>query len=301
MDPIVGFVAAALRIATPLLWAALGETVAERAGVINLSVEGAMLVGCLAAAVGAVATGSPWLGLLLGAAAGGVVALVFGLITVWGRADQIIVGTAVTLATIGVTGIWHRQVFGQAGAGLTLPTFSSVAIPGLASIPYIGPALFEHPAVTYAGVLAVPLLSWLLFRTLPGLKLRATGEARDHAAARGVPVRWVQTIAVVVGGILAGVGGAALVLAQVGTFAERMTAGRGFIAIAIVVLGRWSPGGVLLASIGFGALTALQFVFQAMDLALPYQFFLMMPYLVALVALTGLVGRTRAPAQLGKG
>jgi ABC-type uncharacterized transport system permease subunit len=146
----------------------------------------------------------------------------------------------------------------------------------------------------------VPFAAWFLFRSWWGLALRATGESAAAARASGVPVRRLQVLATLFGGALAGLAGATLVLAQVGTFAERMTAGRGFIAIAIVVLGRWRPGGVLLAALLFGSASALQFAFQAMGLALPYQLFLAMPYLIALLALAGAVGKTRAPAGLGR-
>jgi simple sugar transport system permease protein len=299
MDPITGFLAAAVRIATPLLWASAGELVAERAGVINLSVEGAMLAGCLAAAIGA-SQSDPWIGLAAAGAAGVAVSLLFALVAIWGRSDQIISGTALTLASVGVTGLVYRQAFGSGGVGLDLPRFAPLEVPGLSRIPLLGPALFGQPAPTYLAIGAVALIWWVLFRTTVGLELRATGEAAPAAVASGTPVRRVQTVAVLVGGLLAGIAGGTLVLAQVGTFAERMTAGRGFIAIAIVVLGRWRPLGVLLAALGFGAASGLQFAFQAMGLAVPYQFFLMLPYLVALLALAGLVGRVRAPAGLGK-
>lgn len=300
MDPVTGFAAAAVRIATPLLWASLGEVVAERAGVINLSVEGAMLVGCLASAVAAQASGDPWVGVLAGALGGAVVAVAFAAVAIWGRSDQIITGTALTLASIGVTGIWYRHAFGPTGVGLSLPTLGPIEVPVLHRLPFVGPALFEQPLLTYLVVAAVPLVWWVIFRTTFGLKLRATGESAQAALAAGVPTRRCQTVAVVVGGVCAGVAGATLVLAQVGAFAERMTAGRGFIAIAIVVLGRWRPVGVLLAALGFGAATALQFAFQATGFKVPYQLFLMLPYLVALLALTGAAGRARAPRQLGR-
>jgi len=300
MDPITGFLSAAVRIGSPLVWAATGELVAERAGVINLGVEGAMLAGCLAAAIGA-RSGDPWLGVLAAAAAGLVVAAVFAMVTIWGRSDQIIAGTALTLASIGLTGTVYRRAFGDAGAGLNLPTLAPVPIPGLSEIPIVGSAFFAQPVLTYLGFLLVPVVWWLLFRTTWGLKLRATGEAAHAARAAGVRVEGMQAAAVLFGGVAAGVAGATLVLAQVGTFAEKMTAGRGFIAVAIVVLGRWRPGGVFVAAMGFGAANALQFVFQAMGLDVPYQFFLMFPYLVALLALAGLIGRARAPAGLGKG
>ncbi len=300
MDPIIGFLAAAIRIGTPLAWAALGEVVAERAGVINLSVEGAMLAGALGGALGAVATGDPWLGVVIGALAGAAISAVFALVAIWGRTDQIIAGTAVTLASVGLTGLIYRQAAAGSTTGLDVQTLEPVAIPGLSAIPVVGPALFDQPVLTYLVMAAAPLVWWLLFRTTWGLRLRAGGESAEAARAAGVDVRLTQTVAVVIGGVLAGVAGATLVLAQVGSFAERMTAGRGFIAIAIVVLGRWHPLGVMVAAGAFGAATALQFAFQALGLEVPYQFFLMLPYLLALVALTGVVGRVRAPAGLGR-
>jgi len=299
VDVLTGFLAAGFRIATPLLWAASGELVAERAGVINLSIEGAMLAGCLGAALGA-AHGGLWLGVAAGAGAGLLVGLGFALVAVIGRGDQIIAGTALTLAGVGATGVIYRRAFGATGPGLDLPTFGAVRIPGAAELPVIGPALFQQPILTYLAFAAVPLVWWLLFRTGLGLSLRATGEDAPAAHASGVPVIRMQLFAVLVSGLFAGIAGATLVLAQVGTFAERMTAGRGFIAIAIVVLGRWHPLGVLLGALLFGLTTALQFAFQAMGLSIPYQVFLMLPYLVALVALAGVVGRVRAPAGLAR-
>lgn len=295
-----GFVAAMVRVSTPLLLAALGETLSERAGVINLGVEGAMLAGALGGAIGA-ANGGLAAGLLVAVLAGVLVATLFAAVTLGAGADQIITGTAVSLAAVGLTGVLNRRVFGAGGMGLSLPTFPDVAIPGLSGVPVLGHGLFTQPLITYAAWLLVPVTWWFLFRTRRGLELRATGESESAARAAGVPVRAVQAGAVLAGGALAGLGGATLVLAQVGTFAEEMTAGRGFIAIAIVVLGRWHPGWVLAAALLFGGATALQFLFQAMGLAVPYQLFLMLPYVLALAALTGGLGRAKAPAGLGRG
>jgi ABC-type uncharacterized transport system permease subunit len=297
---VAGFLAAAVRVATPLLLAATGETLGERAGVINLGIEGAMLGGALAAALGAL-HGGPWVGVLAGALAGTALAAVFAVVAVGAGADQIITGTALTLGAFGLTGALYRQSFGTAGAGLSIPTMGVIEVPGLHAIPFIGPAFFAQPAPTYIAMLAVPALWWILFRTRWGLAVRAVGESPSAARAAGVRVRTTRSVATIVGGLLAGLGGASLVLAQVGTFAEKMTAGRGFVAIAIVVLGRWHPVGVAIAALVFGAASALQFVFQAMGLAIPYQLFLMLPYVLTLLALAGVVGRVRAPAGLGRG
>ena len=224
--------------------------------------------------------------------AGVAVAGLFSLVAIGAGADQIITGTAVTLAAVGLTGTIYRTAFGPGGPGLTLPTLPAVGVPGLRAIPVLGPALFSQPVLTYMAWVLVPVSFWFLFRTWWGLALRAGGESAEAARASGIPVARVQMLATLVGGAMAGLAGATLVLAQVGTFAEKMTAGRGFIAIAIVVLGRRHPVGVLLAALLFGGATALQFVFQAMGLGLPYQLFLMLPYALALVALA-FAGRGR--------
>jgi simple sugar transport system permease protein len=292
------FAAAAVRISSPLLIAAIGETVVERSGVINLGLEGAMLAGALAGAIGGSVEG-PWFGLLLSAAAGMALMTVFATVTIWLRADQIIAGTAMTLAAVGLTGGLYRLIYGAGGVGLSLPTFAPVAIPVLSRVSVLGP-MFQQPVPVYLGFLSVPLVWILLFRTRFGLALRAAGESPDAARAAGVPVHWCRTIAILFGGAMGGLAGATLVLAQVGTFAERMTAGRGFVAIAIVVLGRWHPFGVFAAALLFGLLTALQFLFQASGVAIPYQWFLMLPYVLTLLALAVVRRRVAAPAGLAK-
>lgn len=302
VEIVTGFLAAAAGVGTPLLLAATGEMITERSGVINLGVEGAMLSGALGAAMGS-AAGGPWVGVLTGILGGLLISGIFAWVSIGLRADQIITGAAATLLSIGLTGVVFRQAFGEGGPGLSIPTFTRLEVPGLVNLPLVGPALFGQTVLTYLALLVIPLAWWLLFRTWWGLALRACGEGAEAARAAGVPVRRTRTVATLIGGAMAGLAGATLVLAQVGTFAEKMTAGRGFIAIAIVVLGRWHPVGVLLASMLFGAATALQFVFQAADTGVPYQWFLMLPYLLALAALGGAVGfgKARAPGELGKG
>jgi simple sugar transport system permease protein len=294
-----GFLAAAVRVATPLLFAATGETVTERSGVINLGIEGVMLAGALAAALGATAWG-PWGGLGSAAVAGMLASGLFALLAIGARADQIITGTAITLAMVGITGTIYRHAYGAGGAGLSIPTFTALPLPALSSIPLVGPAFFNQPAPTYLAFASLPVVWWVLFRTRVGLALRATGEAAAMARAMGVRTGLLRAGATIVGGAFVGLGGATLVLAQVGTFAERMTAGRGFLAIAIVVLGRWHPAGVALVALLFGLATALQFLFQALGIQAPYQLFLMLPYLLTLLALAGAVGRVRAPSDLGR-
>jgi ABC-type uncharacterized transport system permease subunit len=288
---------ASVRTATPLALAALGETVAERAGVINIGLEGVILAGAFGALVGA-NTGT------LGGAAAGLIAglataAVFAAFAVGARADQIIAGTAVTLLATGLTGTLYRAVYGAAGAALTIPTVAPLPIPLLSEIPLIGRALFAQPPFTYAVYLLIPALWWWMYRTHGGLALRAIGEAPEAARAAGIRERRVRVGAILFGGILGGASGASLVLAQSGTFAEGMSAGRGFIAIGIVVLGRWHPVGVGIAAILFGAASALQFFLQATGWGVPYQLFLLLPYALTLVLLGVRRGRAAAPAALG--
>lgn len=281
----VGFSAAAVRVATPLLLAATGELVTERAGVINLGIEGAMLAGALASAAGAMLGGSTTWGLAWAVVAGLVTSGLFAALAIGARANQIISGTALTLAMTGVTGVAARRLFGNAGTGLSLPTLSPLDVPVLGAVPFVGPVLIAQPLTTWLAWLLVPAVWWVLYRTRGGLQLRACGDGPVQARAMGVPVARLQVLATLFGGACAGLAGATLVLAQVGSFAERMTAGRGFLAIAIVVLGRWQPLGVLAAALMYGGLTALQYVFQAGGYGVPYQIFLMVPSVVAVLVL----------------
>jgi ABC-type uncharacterized transport system permease subunit len=298
-DALGGFLEATVRTATPLALAALGEAVTERAGVINIGLEGAVIAGAFGGLVGATAGGAA-LGWAGAAAGGAAAAAVFALFAVVLRADQIITGTAVTLLALGLTGALYHGMYGASGASLSIATSPVVPLPGLSKIPVIGGALFAQPLATYLVYLLVPALAWWLARTHAGLALRATGESPEAAIAAGIRPTRVRAGAVLFGGLLGGLAGGTLVLAQVGTFAEGMSAGRGFIAIAIVALGRWHPVGVALASLLFGAAIALQYLFQAMGWAVPYQIFLALPYVVTLFALAGAAGRHRAPAALGR-
>ena len=297
---LAAFLEATVRIATPLGLAALGETVTERSGVINIGLEGSMLGGALASAIAAHATGSPWAGVLAGCLAGAAIAAVFAAFVVALRGDQIVVGTAITLAAVGATGAVYRAAFGVTGTALSLPTLAPLGVPGLESIPLIGAALFRQSAPTYLLYMAAAAIWGLFARTQLGLAIRAAGESPAAAEAAGLRVARLRFGATLFGGGMAGLAGATLVLAQAGTFAERMTAGRGFVAIAIVVLGRWRPLGVFAAALLFGAASALQFAFQAVGLDVPYQVFLMVPYVVSLLALAGVFGRAQAPEALGK-
>lgn len=298
-DAVPLFLEASVRTATPLALAALGEVLVERSGVINIGLEGAIVAGAFGALVGA-GTGSVTLGFVAAAMAGAVIGAVAGGFIAWLRADQIVTGTAITLLGLGLTGLLYRTMYGSAGAGLTIPTLAPLRLPVLSSIPWIGSALFAQPLSTYLVYLLVPLLWAGLFRTHGGLAIRACGENPVAAIAAGIDVRRIQFASLIAGGLCGGLAGGTLVLAQSGTFIEGMSAGRGFIAIAIVVLGRWHPVGAVLAALLFGAAMALQYLLQAMGWSIPYQLVLATPYVLTLLALAGLAGRVTAPAALGR-
>lgn len=297
MTELTPFLEAAVRTATPLLIAAIGEAISERAGAINIGLEGCIIVGAYAAYVLGGSSGGGYAGAM---SAGAMVGVLFAVMAVALRKDQIIVGTALTMLGLGITGTLFRAR--DVGGGLTalVDTDAVLRVPLLSGIPVIGTALFAQPLITYVAVVLVPAAWWVLYRTHIGLALRAVGESPDAARAAGVRVRTVQAGAVIVGSTLGGLAGGALVLAQAGTFAEGMSAGRGFLAIAIVALGRWRPLGVAIASVVFGAAMALQFVVQALGWTLRYELVLMIPYALTLAAL-GAFGRGSAPAMLGRG
>lgn len=289
---------AMLRLAAPLLLAALGELLVERSGVVNIGIEGMMLCGAFAAFAVAVASGSPTLGVVAGAAAGLAAGAVFAFFAVVRRADQIVVGTAVNLLALGATGLGLRAL--HPGEVPAAPTIDAWPVPGLSALPGVGAAFFAQSPFVYAGLLATPLVALFLARTRPGLALRAVGETARAADAEGVPVAATRCAAVLAGALLAGVAGAALPLAQSNTFSEGMTAGRGFIALAIVIFGRHRAGGVLAAALFFGLTIALQFRLQARGLEVPYPLALMLPYLLTLVVLAFASGSMRPPADLGR-
>ena len=292
------FLDSTIRTATPLALAALGETIVERSGVINIGLEGVIIAGAFGSvAIAAVAGISGAFAAAIGA--GVVAAALLALFVVTLRADQIVSGTALTLLALGVTGLLYRAIFGTTGVALTIPTVGPISIPVLSNIPIIGRALFAQPVTTYVAYALIPALAWWLSRTQAGLALRAVGENPAAATAAGISRGRVQWLALLFGGALGGLSGGCLVLAQAGTFAEGMSAGRGFIAIAIVALGRWSPLGIGLAAVLFGAASALQFLFQALGWTVPYQLFLAFPYALTLSALAGVAAKRGPPAALG--
>jgi ABC-type uncharacterized transport system permease subunit len=296
---LAGFLSAGIALGTPILLAALGELLVERAGVLNIGLEGMMLLGAFAGAVAANATGSASAGVAAAAAIGMVAGAAFALTAVWFSADQIIVGTAINLIALGATGTLYRALFGDTGTALVLPPLPPLPIPGLVQLPLVGEALFGQHALVDAALVLTPAIALALSRTGLGLRIRALGDHPLAAASLGFSVRRDRTAILVVGGLLAGLSGAALSLATAGSFVEGVTNGRGFVALAVVVFGRWSAWGVLGGALLFGFASALQFQFQALGAGVPYQLFLMLPYVLTLLALLVPAGRSGAPRALG--
>ena len=291
--------AAMLRYATPLLFAALGGLFSERSGVINIGLEGMMLMGAFWGLWGAEVTGSWVIGLLIGMVTGLLLALLHALFSVTLRADQIVSGFAMTFLAAGITGFFYVSIYGTQGTPEGIPRVPDVTIPLLEDIPFVGDVIGRMNILIWLGLLTC-LLTWLIvFRTPMGLRLRSVGENPLAAQTAGVsPVR-VRYIAVCISGALAAIGGAYLSIGFIGSFGEDMTAGRGYIALAVLICGRWLPSGALVFACLFGFFTALAqrldvFSEQAATL------FLALPYVITLIAVAGVVGRSIPPAAIGR-
>ncbi len=297
---LVAIVAAAIAAGTPLVYAALGELIAEKSGVLNLGVEGMMLVGAVAGFAATVATGNPWLGILAGMTAGAAMALMFGVLTLQLMANQVAAGLALTLFGLGLSAFAGKPL-----ESVALGAQEPWAVPFLADIPLVGPALFRHHLLVYGSWLLFGLTSWFLFRTRAGLVLRAVGESPESAHAIGYPVIAIRFLATLFGGAMAGLGGAYLAEFYTPMWVEGLVAGRGWIALALVVFATWRPGRVLFGAYLFGGVTIAQFFAQGAGVAVPSQFLSALPYLATIVVLV-LISRNpatirlNAPVSLGR-
>lgn len=287
----LAFLVQTLRIATPYLFAAAGGVTSERAGLIALTLEGYMLGGAFCAAVASYYTGSPWFGVLAGMGGGLLLALLYGLGSIRYRANQVVVGIAINLLAVGLTRFLLRFAFDSSSNSPRVPGF-------MAEQSGTGFAALAHNPLVWIGILVLPFTSWWLFHTPFGLRVRAAGEHPEAAISVGVPVTRVRWLAVALSGVCAGLGGVYLAMDQ-HQFTDGMTAGRGFIALAATIFGRWEPKRVALACLLFAAAETLQIRLQGMQV-IPSQFVEMIPYLLTIIALAGVVGRAVAPAALGK-
>ncbi len=296
------FLAAAIRIATPLLLAALGGILSERAGVFAVGLEGMMLAGAFAATIGAWLSGSAALGVALALLGGAAIGLTVAIVAVRGRADNMVTGLAANILALGLTSYLLRVIAGGSGrpVAIHLTPLPPWPIPGLVEIPVLGPLLFDHPPLTYLAVLGCVALTLLLGRTQVGLTLRATGENPEAVFASGADPLRVRMLAVVACGAIAGLGGAVLSLQQVGTFTDGMTGGRGYLALASLIVGRWTPWGAAAACLVFGAAEAFELRLQTFGVPVSSYIVQMAPYLIALAVLAGLGRTSRLPAAIGQ-
>ncbi len=300
MDHLATLVALTLAAGTPLVFAALGELVVEKSGVLNLGVEGMMLTGAVVAFMVAATTKNPWLGALAGVAAGAALSIVFAVLTLSLMANQVAAGLALSLFGVGLSAF-----IGLPFVSVVIDGIKPVAIAGLSDLPFFGKALFAHSPFVYLSLALFALIQFVLFHTRTGLTIRAVGESPSSAHAIGYPVIAIRYLCVMFGGACAGLGGAYMAVAYTPLWTEGMTAGRGWIALALVVFATWKPWRVVAGAYLFGGVTLAQFQAQALGATIPSQLLSMLPYLATIVVLAlisrdAATIRLNAPASLGK-
>ena len=299
--PVVGLLAGSIALAVPLVFGAMAGVLGERSGVVNIAIDGQLLAGAFAAALVGSITGSVWGGLVGAMFAGALVALILGIFAITYFVDQIIVGVVLNVLVIGVTSFLFTQVMVPNAASLNSPPrFSRLPIPILSEIPLVGPVLFRQTAIVYLLYVLVAVVSWALYRTRWGLRLRAVGEHPKAADTVGIKVNMTRYRTILIGGAMAGMGGAFYTLVSVPQFNRELTGGAGYIALAAVIFGKWDPIKATLAALLFGFASNLQGVLSAIGSPVPSEFMLMLPYLVTIFAVAGLVGRSRPPAADGQ-
>jgi simple sugar transport system permease protein len=291
--------AGAVRLATPIVLAALGETLVERSGVVNLGVEGMMALGAFTGILGASEAG--WAaGLGLGATAGALLGLIMGLAVLKGGVNQIVAGIAIALLGVGLADYFF-QIWQPSGrSAVIVPLVPTLRVPLLDQLPLVGEALFAQSPLTYLAVAAVVITTWALKKTTPGLRLRAVGDDPEAAHLRGIDVVSVRIVALILGGALAGFGGATITVGYLGSFTDDVTSGRGYIAIAVVIIGRWSPVGALLAALLFALFDSLALLAQSQSAGMPVELYSSLPYAMTLLALVVTARAQHAPRALGR-
>lgn len=298
---VVDLLARTVRLATPIALGAMAGLLCERSGIVNIAIEGLMLTGACIGYIAALQTGSPWIGMIAAIAAGGTIVMLHALLAIYFKTDQIISGTVINILAVGVTGFLRTSVILPLQAlGRTGSSLPNVPIPFLSRIPVLGPILFNHQPIAYLMLLMVPILTVLLFRTAWGLRTRSIGENPRAADTMGIDVIRMRYLNVFFGGLVAGLAGAWFSLEATFNFDDLMTNGRGFIALAAMIFGNWTPVGSLGGALLFSFSDALQIKIQGFNFSLPSQFIQMLPYIITIIVLAGVVGRTRAPAAVGK-
>jgi simple sugar transport system permease protein len=294
---ILGIVATGIRLATPYLLAALGEMFTQRSGIYNLGLEGVMLIGAFFGFFVTLTTGNAYIGLVIAMVAGAAMGLIMGVVSITLKAEQGISGIGLYLLGWGIAGLFYRL---YVGGITTIKGLEPISIPVLSDIPVVGQAFFSHTAIVYLAFLLVPVCWVVLFKTNWGLKVRAVGTTPQAADTLGVSVNGIRYQCLILGGMMAGLAGAALTVGNTHMFADNITAGRGFIAVALVYFGRWSPWGILAGSLLFSMADSVQLWVQVLGINFPYELAVILPYVVTIVALAMTYGRIWAPAALGR-
>lgn len=300
---LLGILTFTVAAATPIAFGAMSGVMCERSGVINIAIEGMMLTGAMVAVIFASVSGSLWLGLVSAVVASGILGVFLAIMAIHFRVDQIIAGTAINIFALGITSFISQRFLQPIPALNSGGVFPRVAIPGLSQIPIIGPTFFNQTPIVYILFITVIAIHFMLFYTRWGLRTRAVGEHPRAADTLGVNVFKIRYVNVIVGAMIAGVGGAYFTIGSVGRFDEAITAGKGFIGLAAMIFGRWTPFGAYGASLIFGFSDALQARLQVLGKAqvpIPSEWLLILPYLVTMIVLAGVVGKTVAPAADGK-
>jgi ABC-type uncharacterized transport system permease subunit len=299
----VDFYVAIIRMAAPLLLAAVGSLFAERAGVVTFSMESMMLMGTLGAVIGSGLTNNAWVGLVVAIIFGMLIALLYAVWAVSIGSHQIVTSVGLNLGALGLTSILYVMIFTRGAEVIQkiikVPMLPIWKIPLLGDIPFIGPVFFQQLPLVYLGYLLVPFVWFILYRTTWGLQIRAVGEHPHAADTVGISVVKVRYLSILFSGAMSGLAGAFLSIGLLGAFQENMTAGRGFIAYTAIVFGKWQPGGVALGTLLFGAADALQLRIMAINPNIPYQFLIALPYIITLIALVFVVGKASWPAASG--
>ncbi len=297
LDIVIIILATGIRLATPFLLAALGEMFVQRSGVYNLGVEGIMMMGAFAGFYATLQMGTPLLGIVVSLIIGALMGLLMALVSVTFKAEQGISGIGLYMFGWGLSGLLFRLYVG----GVTsIEGLKPITIPLLSNIPFIGPIFFNHNGLVYTAFLLVPLTGFILYKTSWGLNVRSVGNKPEAADTLGVSVVRIRYECLIVGGMLAALAGAFLTIGQANMYADNITAGRGFIAIALVYFGRWSPWGILLGSLLFSMADSFQSMVQVLGIDFPYELAVILPYLITIIALAISYGRVWAPAALGK-
>ena len=298
---LTGVLESTVQRSVPIVFGALSGVLCERAGVVNIAIEGMLLSGAFVSAVVASATGSPWIGIAAAILTGGLVAALLAVLVIRYRVDQIIAGFFINILVTGLTGFLSVRVLQPYDDALNTPErLGPIAIPFLSDIPILGQVLFRHTFFVYALFALIIVIHLGLFYTRWGLRVRAVGEHPKAADTVGINVYWVRYSNVILGGMVAGLGGAYFTIGSTGGFEREMTAGRGFIGLAAMIFGGWNPIGSFLAGLVFGFADAIQSRLSILSIPIPSEFLLMVPYIVTIIVVAGLVGRARAPAADGK-